>query len=509
MHRAQLASPNYKLLALGPLLYKSANSLPNLLINIFRRHLPVLPVRCATPWPKLFLDHHLGVIPAVSLERKISSITLIIPPNTSEINMFQEYLNQFLRSTIYPMGRSKMQPGEHNIDRVKATKMTGRNGGVVIRWLGVLKNGKQIQRRSQGSTAGQARLRARLTWDKACREAETLDGRVWTTQDSLTAFIDEVVKPAVDESGRRPNTITRYNEVLSIYRRYTDGQSLFTHEKASHIKNTLRKIALDIGAETSRQTRSVVSHYLIGSMIEHGLLDHNPIHGLSMPFTKSQPKEEDLVQIPTVPEWRLFLDFVLNEDDPNSPMPGKTTPQSKKLSARQRHARVIQLTQLQLATGLRISEALGITWRDVTADDNGDTWVTVSSKLSKTKIGRTVPVLIKQVSDNLWARHGEPDVPVIPQPTGLKHWDRAGATKAVREYYSGLASTRKEFTFLEKNRSHVWRKTLTTATKSILPPHIQAAYFGHTEDVSNRSYTDSVNVRPVISAAQDLFKSTS
>lgn len=403
------------------------------------------------------------------------------------------------------MVRARMQPGEHNIDRVKASKIPDRGGKVVIRWKGVLKNGKQISRRSQGYTAGQARSRARATWEQACKEAEAFDGQVWTSQNSLTSFIDKVVEPRIKESRLRPNTETRYLEVLAIYRKYTEGQALFTHEKAAQIRNTLKHIASDIGPETSRQTRSVVSNYLIGAMIEHGLLDHNPIKGLNMPFTKAQSSED--VEIPTVDEWRTFLKFTLDEDDPNDPMPGKISPQSKKISARLRHRRVIELTQLQLATGLRISEAIGIRWRDVVSDEDGVVWITVSSTLSKTKIARTVPILVPEVAANLQHRRGLDEEPVIPQPTSQKFWDRSGAGKAVREYYAGLAKT-KGFDFLEKNRSHAWRKTLTTATKALLPPHVQAAYFGHSIETSNRSYTASVNVRPVISASQNLLNDT-
>ncbi|WP_407640826.1 tyrosine-type recombinase/integrase [Arcanobacterium ihumii] len=81
-------------------------------------------------------------------------------------------------------------------------------------------------------------------------------------------------------------------------------------------------------------------------------------------------------------------------------------PQAHKKSAKARHARIIQITELQLATGLRASEARQITWGDISQDNDGTVWVTVASKISKTKVGRTIPILVPEVGQRLIARKG-------------------------------------------------------------------------------------------------------
>lgn len=223
---------------------------------------------------------------------------------------------------------------------------------------------------------------------------------------------------------------------------------------------------------------------------------------MSFDFLKSENSEGKYY--PTQAEWQAFLDYVLT-DDPDSPMPGKeNVPQAHKREAKARHARIIQLTELQLATGLRASEARQITWADVAQDDHDVVWVTVRPEISKTKVGRTIPVLVPEVGKRLLARKGKDEELVIPQPNSGKPWDKAGVHKAVRDYYEGVASASEDLAFLKKIRSHAWRGALNTITAPHLRPDIRAAYFGHTEKVNARAYTDHVNVRPMMEAVETL-----
>lgn len=338
------------------------------------------------------------------------------------------------------------------------------------------------------------------TWEKILAESKAGTSSIWSLDDSITDFIDKVVKPEIDEDTKiRPRTRERYNEVLAHFRAHTEGRSIRSLQTAANYKAVLKTISEQHGVETSRQARSVVSARVIQQLIEHGLLDRNPIHGVTMSFTKSTPEAKT---VPTVDEWRRLLRFIIDEDDPAAPMPGKTTPQAMKLSARARHRRVRELTLLQMATGMRINEALSVVWENADVDSDGILWVTVPAEVSKTGRGRTVPVLVPEVA-NLFKSQDKTKGLLIPQPTDeCKPWDRAGATKGVRDYYKGLASTNDNLKFLENIRSHIWRKVLTTAFAGILQPHIIAAYFGHTPEVSQGSYTDDVNVRPVLDAAK-------
>ncbi|MFQ9340407.1 MAG: tyrosine-type recombinase/integrase [Actinomyces sp.] len=395
------------------------------------------------------------------------------------------------------MGRAKLQPGEDTIKSVTPRKT---ETGYELRWRVRDFEGRLYAKRTQARTVGEARRRA---FEKAEQiKRATSETTTWTPADSITDFIDREVEPAIKEKRLSKASRARYLEVMAHYRRYTQGKSISAATSASSLIRTLKTISKEIGPETARQTRSVVSNYLFGQLIVHQLTPSNPIRGMSFDFLKSENSEGKYY--PTQAEWQAFLDYVLT-DDPDSPMPGKeNVPQAHKREAKARHARIIQLTELQLATGLRASEARQITWADVAQDDHGVVWVTVRPEMSKTKVGRTIPVLVPEVGKRLLARKGKDEELVIPQPNSGKPWDKAGVHKAVRDYYEGVAGTSEDLAFLKKIRSHAWRGALNTITAPHLRPDIRAAYFGHTEKVNARAYTDHVNVRPMMKAVEAL-----
>lgn len=395
------------------------------------------------------------------------------------------------------MGRAKLQPGEDTIKSVTPRKT---ETGYELRWRVRDFEGRLYAKRTQARTVGEARRRA---FEKAEQiKRATSETTTWTPADSITDFIDREVEPAIKEKRLSKASRARYLEVMAHYRRYTQGKSISAATSASSLIRTLKTISKEIGPETARQTRSVVSNYLFGQLVVHQLTPSNPIRGMSFDFLKSENSEGKYY--PTQAEWQAFLDYVLT-DDPDSPMPGKeNVPQAHKREAKARHARIIQLTELQLATGLRASEARQITWADVAQDDHGVVWVTVRPEMSKTKVGRTIPVLVPEVGKRLLARKGKDEELVIPQPNSGKPWDKAGVHKAVRDYYEGVAGTSEDFAFLKKIRSHAWRGALNTITAPHLRPDIRAAYFGHTEKVNARAYTDHVNVRPMMKAVEAL-----
>lgn len=395
------------------------------------------------------------------------------------------------------MGRAKLEPGEDTIKSVTPRKT---KTGYELRWRVRDFEGRLHAKRTQARTVGEARRRA---FEKAEQiKRATSDATTWTLADSITDFIDREVEPAIKEKKLSKASRARYLEVMAHYRRYTRGMSISAATSASSLIRTLKDISHEIGPETARQTRSVVSNYLFGQLIIHQLTPSNPIRGMSFDFLKSENSEGKYY--PTQAEWQAFLDYVLT-DDPDSPMPGKeNVPQAHKREAKARHARIIQLTELQLATGLRASEARQIIWKDIEQDDHGTVWVTVRPEISKTKIGRTIPVLVPEVRKRLLARKSEDEELVIPQPNSRRPWDKASVHRAVRDYYEGVASTSEELAFLKKIRSHAWRGALNTITAPHLRPDIRAAYFGHTEKVNARAYTDHVNVRPMMEAVEML-----
>lgn len=391
----------------------------------------------------------------------------------------------------------KLLPGTHSVDRVKPT-FNERLDAWTLRFRVRFRDGRVSDNiRVQAKTKGEARRRARAKAESLLRTSGTSK---WTYESTAINFLDTVVSENISSAALKGRTKQRYKESLAHIRTRSTGRSLGALTRPSTLKSIIKSVSEEVGVESARQVRSVLSAYVIQAMLDQELMDHNPLLGQKLSYTTPKRREK---QTPSLKQWQRISHFVIHEDDRTAPMPGKTSPQAQKTSARARHRRVAELTALQMATGLRLTEALGIVWADV-SEAEGLVWITVNPDLSKTGVGRTVPILIPDVADWLLLNRRSSAQPVIPQPTDEnKRWDRTGATRAVADYYDGMAE-RLSLPILNEVRSHVWRSVLNTMTAGRLDADTRAAYFGHTTAMNRRSYTDHVNVRPMADAVKAL-----
>lgn len=392
----------------------------------------------------------------------------------------------------------RLENGQDSIDR-NTPYFNEERGVWMLTWRVRDHDGKLHTKRVQGKTKGLARRRAREKCDEILAVGV---GGAWKPSDKCEDYIDKVVIPAIQNSGASARTIYDYTRSIKHMRAKTKGMPLSAMRKPKTVIRLYEEVAESNGKEAARQMRSVAQNYMFREMILEGLLDANPTKGLAIP--KLAVKRRDKYT-PTTEEWWAMLQWVL-DDDLEQPMPGKDSPQSKKKSAIARHRRVAELTLLQMATGLRITEALTLRWEHVTIKQDGGVWVTVLPELSKTKKGRTVPVLVPKVAEALKRTRAEkrPGDYVIPQPTSDKPWDRSNASAGIRDYYDGIAKV-SDLDFASEISSHAWRRTLNTMTAGYLPAHVRASYFGHTEEMNARAYTDPVKVRPMLDTVHQLI----
>ncbi len=75
----------------------------------------------------------------------------------------------------------------------------------------------------------------------------------------------------------------------------------------------------------------------------------------------------------------------------------------------------------------------------------------------------------------------------------------------MRDYYDGISQSG-DPEFAAQISSHAWRRTLNTMMASYLPVEVRAAYFGHTEQMNRRSYTDPVQVLPVMTTVHQIIE---
>lgn len=325
-------------------------------------------------------------------------------------------------------------------------------------------------------------------------------------------------RPLIEDGDLRPNTRTRYLAVLDLLLGDCDqhrhaaalgGLPLATASRFRPLEACLQEIARLHGPETARQARNVASKYLMGQLIRDDVITGNPLHGVDIDLSAGQPRGRQRGgQALRRDEYEAVLGYLLALD----PAEGVEAPKRGRWTLADRVGRrrqAVELTLLQVATGLRMTEALSVGWGDTT-DTSGVLAVTVSAEVSKTHRARTVPVLVPAVADRLRERRDAAGGVgrVIAAPAGGEGpWDRANCSKAVALLYQEVAEAC-GVPLLETARTHVWRATLNGLLAGSVPEAQRAAFFGHDTAVNRASYTDVTDTSGMIEAARSLTGAT-
>ncbi|MFV0633471.1 hypothetical protein [Demequina sp.] len=404
---------------------------------------------------------------------------------------------------------SPLAPGEHSIDRVTPRQQA--DGTYRLDWRIALPDGRTVAKITKAATIGAARRKAKQT--AADLLANGGFGGQWKGTSSLSDYIQKVANPAIESAGLSDNSRARYRLVLRLlvgdcsadhrHRNSLKGHTIASGSRFRAMEACLQEIAQLHGSETARQSRTVLGKYIIQQLIRDEAITGNPLAGMSVDLRSSKPK-------PAGPQgglalsradWERVIDHLLALD----PTEGLSMRQGR-WSATERVAKrqgAIDLTLLQAATGLRISEGLALVPRHLTVDDAGLMRVQVED--SKTARPRTVPVLHSGVQERLIARQNAVGARgrLFGAPSDSRRaWDRDNAQKATTALYLQLQEELKIPAF-KTERSHVWRATLNSLLIDV-PEVVRAAFFGHDPAVNRSAYTDLTDVRPMVDAAHRL-----
>jgi integrase len=420
-------------------------------------------------------------------------------------------MNYGLAMTAQRAATTRLAPGHDSIDRATPRK---RGDMWLLDWSVRLHNGRLATKRSQGATKGQVRQRAKV----AAAEMLASGGGTWKTTSSLSEYLLQVSRPAIESARLRPNSRARYFTVLGQLagecseHAHTDslkGHSINSGTRFRALEACLREIAHLHGAESAKQARTVLSKYVLQQLIRDEVISANPLSGMSIDL-KSNAKPNLTMrggQALTRDQYYAVLDYLIALD----PAEGQIEPLRGRWSlddkiAKRRNA--IDLTLLQAATGLRISEANGITWaRHIETDDSGSIHITVTEDISKTHRQRRVPVLDDRVAVRILTRRNHSlsrDAHVIGSPADATvQWDRRNCAGEVAQLYLELAEALK-IELLNTARTHVWRATLNSLLLDQVPEVVRAAFFGHAAAVNRGSYTDLADTSSMVTAARRL-----
>ncbi len=400
------------------------------------------------------------------------------------------------------MPRDRLQPGQDTIDR--ATIRVDSRGGYRMKWSIRLPDGATLRRDTRGNTT-KGELRA-----KAHRQAEELKSsygqpNCWYTSDLFGKYVSaESIKAVKSNPRLRERTRERYVLCLSIASDVLGKYPIADALRAGTFGKALVAIADAHGTATARQTRKVVNRWVIQPLIMAGTLSSNPIAGLSfdLPDNKVGNKPQGGKGL-SEKQWKTALDWLLRDNwdkflDETTSIRGKYTRQQL---ANARRA-IVELTAIQVATGLRVGEARALTWDMV---GNNCATLEVTDDISKTHRGRIVPVLDERVQKMLETRQRDSKGIglVFPAPATddpWREWDKSNCSKAIRSLYKEMAVAC-DIELLQTARSHVWRTTLhTVARNKGIPIELRAALFGHDPETAKRYYTDTNDISSVLSA---------
>lgn len=379
------------------------------------------------------------------------------------------------------------------------------------------------------SSLGDLRARAKRT---ATELLTSGPHAAWKPSDKIESFIAAVVRPAIEDAKLADGTRRPYLIALDLivgkcdrrdhkHQASLKGKTIHEAGKFTSLESCLVEIVALHGDGTARHAQAVVSKYIIGQLVRAGMIAHNPLHGVQIRLENPESRTGRGGVALDLDQWRAVLSYLLALD----PSQGVDLPQRGRYTQADRVAvakNAIDLTLLQAATGLRIDEALSLTWSDMdqikadlikrgrTSVSDSTLYVPVWESRAKTGRARAFPVAVEPVAKRLRDRRAaalDDQCPVIGGPANpSKPWDASNAGKAVRQLYIRMAELLKiEDLFVQ--RSHVWRATLNGLVISQnVPAEVRAAWFGHSTEVNQSAYTDIHDPAPMAEAISHLYQ---
>ena len=240
--------------------------------------------------------------------------------------------------------------GEINTTKVQRRK---RDGSVVESWEATCKfrdkDGKTRPLKRTGSTANKAKMRLREAI-RDRREASTGSRGEITAQTRVSRVAEmfiEDVKAEVKTGAKSPGTLYSYQSVLKNHVELQLGELRVGEAGQVWLLDDHIKLVRDeVSLSTAKTTRSVLSG-IMHLCVMHGALDRNPIRDCSR-LKGGRPKKPRGLNEEERAAWRAHL--LADEDAVAKDLP--------------------DLTDGQMATGVRIGELLAVQWPEVDWDNS-------------------------------------------------------------------------------------------------------------------------------------------
>ncbi|MEU6261713.1 hypothetical protein [Saccharopolyspora shandongensis] len=410
---------------------------------------------------------------------------------------------------------SKLSPGEHTAER--STPRLLADGTYRMTWTLVYRDGRKARKDSYGATKGEVRRKAKRTAEELLRTG----GGVWRLSDPLPDYIEKVTRPTIEKSKLEDLTRERYEAGLRFLlgdcakckragRRHKHGFNRHTIGSGTTpraLEETFTEIAQRHGLSTAKSCRTVWNKYIAKRLIFDGVMDFNPVMGerLTDLTGVTKPERKRGGRALTREEYDLTLQWLLDADPTDWPVSHKKHGWIWRPEVQIDTFRTgIDMTLLQMTTGLRQSEARFVDWTMAHVSDDGVMSIDVPKHVAKAGHPRVVLVLDQRVAERLLKRRDEQNgqgfIVGAPMDT-MKPWHRMRCGEVCRKLYERIAEKAKIELF-EKQRSHIWRTTLRSFYVGQVPEAVLNSQFGHSTETANLYYTDASDLNGLAHAAR-------
>lgn len=393
----------------------------------------------------------------------------------------------------------------------RAKKKTRKNSNnytiTYIQWTLHFPDGSRKRKVTYGSglTTGELRTKAHEQAVIELRDFETIGD--FNRDSTMIDYIKYEVIPAIktlSDERLRSRTKARYLLCLSHLSTEFDengvceGLSIRQALLVSNLDKLFPTIASKHGSATAKQTKKVMSKYVIQRMVHDRIVDFNVLRDYEPnmgEFHVAKPKPCGGHGL-SKSDWNMVLDHLLTLNPAATAENSGSKATIYKVATEQL---LIDTTLTQASTGLRIGEIRNCRRSDIDLTNEPMT-IRVREEISKTHRGRSAIVfdsrVAKRIRERLDNLDGDNSTLVFAPATAPKViWDRSNAQKTLKKFYERL-SKELNIPILSEVGTHVWRTTLNTITMEAGMPEIErAAQFGHTIEVNRSSYTDLTEMK--------------
>lgn len=391
-------------------------------------------------------------------------------------------------------------PGDSSIHDVEPKRQA--DGSYVMRWRWwPYDGGKAKDYRSRGRTRGEARAAALEKLDELKAGAGG-DGR-WTKASTVSAYIKDVVKPAIESSTKLSDDSKALYQRSLVLIEEQSPRTIADLTQFRQAEKVVTAIAAKNGRASGKTARNVLNKWVFGQMRRDGIITQSPLAGMDVDLgnVKTTKKSANDVAL-SAADYDRLLDHLLTIDVDTIELPKRS-----REAARDKIRNAIDITLLQMTTGMRLGSARQVEPHEVVDNTSGGVNLFVpAEKLKGRKRPITFTVLDDRVGERMKAlRAATPAGSYVfgspADPTKL--WDRRNCTREIERLYTALADELEIKELREDIRSHGWRTTLNTLYYH-LPAHVRAEWFGHTEAVNQSHYVAAeIDLSPMVAAAKE------